>query len=305
MAAEQTFSILISTKNRKEELAYTLQQLADKINAETQVVVYDDGSDDGTFDYVQTHFPWVVLHKNEKSCGYLYCRNKMLNQTKSEFAISLDDDANFLTDNPLEKIKEHFAANPECGLVAMRIFWGTDKPHSFISNENTERVKSFVGCAHAWRMQTWKQTPDYPEWFVFYGEEDFASYQLFKKGIEIHYLPEVLVHHRVDVAARKKNTDYSLRLRRALRSGWYLFFLFYPLYKVPRIMAYSIWIQLKFKVFRGDFMALKALLLAIADLFISFPRIIRQSNRLTKKEYDQYQQLAATKIYWNPETKPR
>jgi hypothetical protein len=38
-----------------------------------------------------------------------------------------------------------------------------------------ENVKSFVGCGHAWRMKAWHEIPNYPEWFEFYGEENYAS----------------------------------------------------------------------------------------------------------------------------------
>jgi len=149
-------------------------------------------------------------------------------------------------------------------------------------------------------MRAWQDIPNYPEWFVFYGEEDFASCQLFKKNWEVHYLPEVLVHHRVDVKSRKNNADYVIRLRRSLRAGWYLFFLFYPIRTIPRKMAYSIWIQFKLKVFKGDFKALYATVLALLDLVFAFSKTIKNSNRLSRKEYDVYQKLEATRIYWQP-----
>ncbi|AWI25660.1 glycosyltransferase family 2 protein [Flavobacterium pallidum] len=301
---QPVFAILISTKNRRDELAVTLQRLSGIVNRDTEVVVYDDGSDDGTFEYVKTNFPSVLLLRNEKSQGYLYCRNKMLNNTLAEFAISLDDDANILSDYPLEEIKNYFFDHPKCGLIAMRIFWGSTEPVFKTSDEKPERVKGFVGCGHAWRMESWNKIPDYPEWFVFYGEEDFAAYELFRKNMEVHYLPAVLVHHRVDVRGRKIQKDYTRRLRHSLRSGWYLFFLFYPLKKIPGIFTYSIWMQLK-KVFKGDFKALKALTQASIDLLLAVPRIVRQRNGLTSKEYERYRQLADTKIYWAPEMKAK
>jgi GT2 family glycosyltransferase len=152
-------------------------------------------------------------------------------------------------------------------------------------------------------MQAWRDIPNYPEWFVFYGEEEFASYQLFKKNWEIHYLPEVLVNHRVNVKSRRNNADYTIRLRRSLRSGWYLFFLFYPLKTIPREMVYSLWIQFKIKVFKGDFKALLAIGLALCDLVWNIPKIMKNSNRLTQKEYESYNQLPETKLYWQPESK--
>ena len=186
-------------------------------------------------------------------------------------------------------------------MLGFRIFWGLVEPVQTFSSELSYRMKSFVGCAHVWRMSAWREIPNYPEWFVFYGEEDFASYQLFKNKWEIHYLPDVLVHHRVDIKARKSNADYSLRLRRSLRSGWYLFFMFCPIKKIPRKMAYSLWIQFKLKVFKGDWKALQAIVFALLDLMLAIPKIIKNSNRLTNIEYEAYQKLALTKLYWKPE----
>lgn len=296
------FSILITTKNRKTDLAFTLNKINYLLKDNSvECVIFDDGSIDGTYEYVKQNFPNIKLLKNTVSKGYLFCRNKMLNETKALYAISLDDDAHFVTENPLEAIKNHFYENTNCGLVSLRIFWGLEEPNEIVSNEKITRVRGFVGCAHVWRMEAWRDIPNYPQWFVFYGEEDFASIQLFKKNWEIHYLPEVLVNHRVAVKSRKNNTDYQIRLQRSLRSGWYLLFLFYPMSSIPRKITYSLWIQFKLKVFKGDFKALQAIVLALLDLGWKIPRIMKNSNRLSRKEYDAYQKLEVTRIYWQPE----
>lgn len=298
---EKIFSILISTKNRCDDLIFTLNKLQDLlIREDVEFIVYDDGSDDGTFCYIQNNYPDIVLKRNEVSKGYLYCRNEMLNQTEAMYAVSLDDDAHFLTTNPLEKIQNYFDSNAQCGLIAFRIFWGLTEPVNSISVEVPQRVQSFVGCAHVWRMKAWQNIPDYPEWFIFYGEEDFGSYQLFKKDLEVHYLPEILVNHRVDMKLRKNNSDYYIRLRSSLRSGWFLCFLFYPKRIILRKMSYSIWQQLHLKVFKGDFKILQVIVLALLDLFKALPKIIRNSNRLAEKEFRNFEKLSATKIYWQP-----
>lgn len=295
-------SILITTKNRKDDLAFTLSKIQYLIDrSDVECVIFDDGSTDGTSEFLKQSYPKIILHSNTFSKGYLYCRNKMLNETKADFAISLDDDAHFITEGILEKIESYFSKNPQAALLGFRIYWSKQLPNSKASNDKSIQMKSFVGCAHVWRMSAWRDIPNYPEWFIFYGEENFASYQLFKKKWEIHYLPEVLVNHRVDVIARKNNADYSLRLQRSLQSGWYLYFLFYPISVIPRKLAYSIWMQLKLKVFKGDFKALKALLLAIMNLFINIPNILKNANRLSLKEFNLYQQLEETKIYWKTE----
>jgi glycosyltransferase involved in cell wall biosynthesis len=299
---QYTFSILITTKNRINDLAFTLVKIKFLLDRKDVVcVICDDGSTDGTAFFLEINYPEIQLIQNVKSQGLIYSRNRLLQLVKTEFAISLDDDAHFVTDNPLESIHNYFEKNANCGLVALRVFWGIEEPFSKISNEEPNRVQGFVGCAHIWRMKAWRDIPEYPSWFIFYGEEEFASFYLLKKKWEIHYLPEVLVNHRVDVKARRNNNDYTIRLRRSLRSGWYLFFLFYPLGIIPRKMAYSLWMQFKLKVFKGDFRALKAIVLALLDLVWNMPRIIKNGNRLTEKEFKEYNELPETKIYWFPE----
>jgi len=300
--SKSTFSILITTKNRKDDLAFTLGKMSYLINEnDIEFVVIDDGSIDGTYEYIKRNFPFVKLQRNPISKGYLFCRNKMLKETKTNYAISMDDDAHFITENPLKSIANHFERNPTCGLIALRIFWGLESPNTIISNEENSHVKGFVGCGHVWRMEAWKSIPNYPEWFIFYGEEDFAAYQLFKNNWEIHYLPELLVNHRVDVKARKNEKDYRLRLRRSLRSGWYLYIMFYPLKEIPRRFAYTFWMQIKNKVLKGDWKATIAIIQAICDVIINLPRLLGSSNRLTEKEFTDYNKLPETKLYWTPE----
>lgn len=297
-----TFSILITTKNRLADLVFTLEKIKYLLDRnDVGCLICDDGSTDGTGLYLQTHYPEIQLLQNSKSRGLIYSRNRLLSLVSTEFAISIDDDAHFLSENPLATIHKYFEEHPNCGLLGFRIFWGLEEPSSIISTEKSNRVQGFVGCAHVWRMKAWRDIPDYPAWFIFYGEENFASYQLFKKHWEIHYLPEVLVHHRVDIKARKQHKDYIERQRRSLRSGWYLFFLFYPYREISRKMAYSLWMQFKLKVSQGDFKALLAIVLALLDLVWHIPKIIKTSNRLTQKEYEDYNQLAETKLYWQPE----
>ncbi len=225
----------------------------------------------------------------------------MLNQTKAKYTISLDDDANFLSENPLEEIENYFNQNKDCGLIAFRVFWGLKVPNTIYSKEKAQQVKTYVGCGHAWRMTTWKTIPNYPEWFVFYGEEQFASFQMFKRKWQVNYLPSILVHHRVNIKDRKKDKDYQSRTRMSLRSGWFLFFLFLPLSQIIKKFCYSLWHQFKTKILKGDWNATKGIFQALFDLIIKLPKIISERDKLSSKEYQKYNALNEAKIYWKPE----
>lgn len=297
----KTFSILISTKNRLQELKFTLLKLESLLqDIRINCIICDDGSDDGTSKFIKDNYPKIKLITHLKSKGYIFSRNKLLALTSADYAISLDDDAHFLSDNILNIIENYFLRYKYCGLIAFRVFWGKEPPTSTITSENPMRVKGFVGCGHVWNMEAWRAIPKYPEWFVFYGEEEFASYQLFKNDWQVHYVPKILVQHRVDVSSRKSQNDYGVRLRRSLRSGWYNYFLFLPWSKIPRSFFYTLFIQLKFKVLKGDFVAGMAIFGAILDLLQNLFKLILESNRLSISEFKDYKSLPETKIYWRP-----
>jgi len=293
------FSILITSKNRIEDLKITLNKISYLFEKEdVECVICDDGSTDGTFQYLKDNYKQIQVIQNKTSKGLIFSRNRLLDLTTADYAITLDDDAHIVSNNPLGIIEDFFLNNSQCAVIASRIFWGKDLPINITDTSNNTRVKGFVGCGHVWRMNAWRSIPNYPDWFVFYGEEEFASYQLFKKQWEVWYVPALFIQHRVDVKSRKKNKDYTTRLRRSLRSGWYLYFMFYPLHLIPKKFLYTLWMQLKLKVFKGDFKALIAIVLALFDIFYNMPRCFLNKNRLTQKEYTSYKSLIDTKIYW-------
>lgn len=295
------FSIIITTKNRRDDLAITLENISGLLKREdVECIVWDDGSDDGTFGFISEHYPLIRLFRNEVSKGLIYSRNRLFERANGAYVISIDDDLHFLSKDPLDVIEAYFESNARCAVVSFRIFWSKLPPISHHTAEVAKRVKGFAGGANAWRMSAWKTVRDYPEWFVFYGEENFAAYELIKEALEIHYLPQVLVHHRVDMTARKKDRDYILRQRRSLRADWYLYLLFLPLAKIPKMIGYTMYIQLKNKVLKGNLMALKVILLAGFDVIVALPKIATQSNRLTKEEYSEFNKIADIQLYWKP-----
>ena len=66
-------------------------------------------------------------------------------------------------------------------------------------------------------------------------------------------------------------------------------------------MGYSLWMQFKLKVFKGDLKVFSSIFFAMLDLFFSIPFIVKNCNRLTNEEYIEYNSYENAKIYWDPE----
>lgn len=294
-----TFEIHICTKNRREELRKSLLALKNRERSDARILVYDDGSTDGTGQMLQQDFPELTVLTNTVSRGYLYCRNQLLSQAQSEYVITLDDDASFASENPLEEIKTFFDANPRCGLMAFRIYWSTEQPESTLHSDKPRRARGFVGCGHAWRVSAWKEVCPYPEWFEFYGEETYASLKLFSRNWEIWYAPQILVHHRVNRTVRRKASDFALRYRRSLRADWFLYFMYYPLPVAFRLFSYSLAMQARKIVSRPQL--IPPVLRALCDLCCNWHRVKKFRNPLCRDSIKAYRELIPAPIHWNPE----
>lgn len=306
MSAESPplLSLLIATRDRKEELLRTLRVMLPSMPQQHEIIVFDDGSADGTSEAAAQAYPAVRLVRRSVAGGYIAARNRLLADARGDFALSLDDDAEIVTQDFAARVFRHFAENPLCAALAFSIYWGKEfPPNAAPHREGAYRVKSFVGCGHVWRMEAWQSIPPYPEWFEFHGEEDYAALHLLKSGWEVHYLPEVVVHHRVDHETRRADRS-QWRYRRQLRAGIALMLLFYPLRALPRRLAYSYWTQLRLRLLREhNFRALVSLGWVFLNIIWKLPRIVRERTPLTWREWEEWRQLAPAIIYWEPEKK--
>lgn len=299
-------SICIATKNRLTELMVTLEKCRFLIdNPKIEFLVCNDGSTDGTRNFVLDKFPSVVYFENKKSQGIHYCRNLLFDSASAPYAITIDDDVHFVEQISISDIISYFKSNPSCGIIAFRMFWGKKLPIDDLNQfeKHTKVVKSFVAGGHAFRLELWNNLPKLPSWFRFYGEEDYLSLQLFRIKYFVHYVPQFLVHHRVDLKERKKDaSNYYRRLRLSIRSGWYLYTIFYPNYVARKNIAYSIFSQFKNRIFMGEIRTFWIILRVILDYLFNLHRIDKRF-KLSEKQYREYQKLDDAIIYWLPTKK--
>ena len=62
-----TFTILITTKNREVELAFTLSKIKHLLcRDDVNCIICDDGSTDGTVPFLRLHYPNIQLIQNKE-----------------------------------------------------------------------------------------------------------------------------------------------------------------------------------------------------------------------------------------------
>lgn len=85
-------SVVVATRNRRAALARALASIDAQSFRDFEVVVVDDGSIDGTADWLRAQRPAVGLVALRRSCGAAAARNRGVERARGEIVAFLDDD---------------------------------------------------------------------------------------------------------------------------------------------------------------------------------------------------------------------
>jgi GT2 family glycosyltransferase len=226
-------SIVIVSKNRKDDLALTLLTLRSIIELkEDEVLVFLDGCEDQSVLLID-QFNWVKWFTADKSIGASAARHQLYPKAKGQFLIGLDDDAHPLHSDFIVRTLSVFERYPTAGIVAFQEIKGI-----FISDQEalnqvdslTEEyfTNEFIGCGFAIRTEAYKATNGFPVWIDIYGEESCVAIEVIAKGHDILYTNTIKVNHRVNVIERKKVGQNYFRFGKQLKNSTYYFLVYYP-----------------------------------------------------------------------------
>lgn len=217
MEIELLVTIGITTKNRFLDMEMTLKKLITLGLNHIPIIIYDDASEEPlaspeTLD----KFDNLTVVRNEISRGLIVNRNRIVEMAKTPYIISLDDDSCFAEFPPLDQAIEYLENNLSViGLEFLNIDVNAPSNDSkqLLSNSIIYAVKSYTGCGHLIRRETFLSLGGYREYFVHMSEESDLAQRAWAKGYEIHRFPNIVIHHRRTPKARipEKIAFYNAR----------------------------------------------------------------------------------------------
>jgi glycosyltransferase involved in cell wall biosynthesis len=178
-----TASVVITTKNRREDLAKAIESALVQ-TARPDVLVMDDGSEDGTAAMVARDFPSVRLHRSETSVGLIAQRNRAAWVARSPILFSIDDDAAFSSPTVVETTLLEFE-HPRVGAVAIPFVEVNRGPAVLQKAPQADGVFAtycFIGTAHALRRDLFLELAGYREVLFHQGEEEDYCIRLLNAG---------------------------------------------------------------------------------------------------------------------------
>ena len=114
-------SVIIPTFNRKETLKRAIQSVVMQSYAPYEIIVIDDGSDDGTKEWLKDNFP-NVKYIYQMNSGVSSARNKGIKFARGDWIALLDSDDEWLPSKLKDQAKE-IELNPAAKFMHTNEIW--------------------------------------------------------------------------------------------------------------------------------------------------------------------------------------
>lgn len=232
-------SIVIVTWNAKEVLLDALESIEREIRGrrdagrlETETLVVDNGSADGSVESVRERFPWAEVIALPRNVGFAAGNNVGLRRAKGRHAVLLNSDTVVLPD-ALERCVRYLDAHPDVGVVGPQLVNPDGSPQNCIHNYPsllTElvpkglletlvprrfpskryahaeplEVEAVLGACLFVRREVLEGVGPMPEDYFFFLEETDWCFRIRRAGWRIVHLPDARVIHVFGASTKKK-----------------------------------------------------------------------------------------------------
>ncbi|HEY0867944.1 MAG TPA: glycosyltransferase family 2 protein [Fimbriimonas sp.] len=228
---DHDLSVTILSWNTLTDLKLCLQSLSDRrVEADFEVIVVDNNSEDGSPDMVERDFPWVRLFRMDHNLGFCAGHNFALEQRRGRHAFLLNSDT-IVHEGALAGILEYAEEHPEVGIIGPKLlnpdgslqlscrrfpnpvaalFRNTPIGKLFPNNrftrdylmvdfhhDRTTEVDWVSGAAFLARREVIERVGVFDvDYFMFCEDIDWC-YRTWKAGFKVVYLPSSIVTHAI------------------------------------------------------------------------------------------------------------
>jgi GT2 family glycosyltransferase len=304
-------SIVVLNYNGKEHLDDCLKSLKALKYPNFEVIVVDNGSTDGSVNFVRKFFKWVRIVENEENLGFCEGNNRGYKASKGKYVVLLNNDT-VVEPEWLSEMMKIIEKNESIGACACKVKLFSERNlfnsagieldvYGFAFSrglpcrnnyeqdkgqyDKIEEVFSSYGAAMMVRKSAIKRVgflnPDFKMWFE---EIDFC-WRLRLAGYKIFYVPTAIVYHKLfstqKTSVFSKKQKFFLernRLRTLLQNygAWMLARVlpFYTVLKISEVLMYLI-----FRKFDDA----SATISGIFSTILSLPKIIKVRTHVQRK----------------------
>jgi GT2 family glycosyltransferase len=280
-------SIVIVTWNARDVLLDALESIDREIRSrtdagriETETLVVDNGSVDGSVEAVREQFPWADVIALPENIGFAAGNNVGLRRAKGRHAVLLNSDTVVLPD-ALERCVRYLDDHPEVGVVGPQLLNPDRSKQNCVHNypslvteivpkgllekllprwfpskryDHPEpiRVQAVLGACLFVRREVLDDVGLMPEDYFFFLEETDWCFRIAGAGWQIVHVPDAHVIHIFGASTKKKMpAETRIEYHRSL----------YHFFRKNRGAGSALAIQ-ALRIFKGTLYAVVGLLLA-------------------------------------------
>ena len=216
--------IIIVSWNTKQYLLRCLESIFQKRErAPWEVVVVENGSQDGSGNAVKEMFPSVRLIENDKNLGFSKAANQGLIKSSGRYALLINPDTE-VKEGVIGQLVSFMDGHPKAGVVGVQLLHSDGSKQNSIANFPTlatellnkdllrwvfpERfpgksknylepieVDSVIGACMIVRREAMEQVGILDEDYFLFLEETDWCYRMKKAGWKVYHLPEAEIYH--------------------------------------------------------------------------------------------------------------
>jgi GT2 family glycosyltransferase len=241
-------AVIMLTFNQREITLRALSSFTPAERASASILLWDNGSTDGTVDSVRRQFPEVQTHYSDTNLGVASGRNAAAALAMRLFEpthlLFLDNDL-VMTPGFIAALVNAFARDPRVGQAQAKLrslqnpdrindgggcrisFWrGRTRPvgHDEVDRGQFDTPRSCVACGGAMMVRTevFRDLGGFDSAFDPFGPEDLDfSLRLQKAGHRAMYIPQAMAYHQVTHTF--EGGGYSARYARVKARHWLRF----------------------------------------------------------------------------------
>ena len=236
-------SVIIPSWNRKDDLKLALSSLMKQDYDNFEIIVVDNGSQDGSVELVEKDFPNVRLIRNPSNLGTSIAKNLGVAVAKGSLVLFLDSDIEMTHEKCISNMVSIMQDNPQIGALGGEAYKTPDgvitKRKEITPNCETATYimdsKDYelyeCGYVATCNCMMWKivleKCRGFDNEIIYAGEDKEIGYKLKKLGLKSVVDSRCLVYHYVSTKSRSSNfyAFHKNRIRIVLKN--------YPKYIVP------------------------------------------------------------------------
>jgi len=260
----QQVSVVIPTRNRKDELRVAIQSIL-KQTVQPEIIVLDDASTDGTSEMMRNEVSMVQLVRSEQSLGAWTQRNIGTKLSNHSIVISVDDDTEFVNPTIIEQTLKLFD-HPRVAVVTIPFVNINSSPKIIQQAPNNAGIyvtNTFIGLGFAFRKDIYNKFNGFRDNLWMGGGESDLSIRMLEKGYVVRLGNAEPIHHFYS-PKRESDLRFQIKCRNHILLPW----LNAPTLTLPFHLIGTIFNNLRFGWQTGRFfLSLKGLAIGFRSIF--------------------------------------